>query len=162
MFRSKQKYRNYRVEYNDMKFDSKLEMNRYLYLSSLEKRGEIFNLRRQVKFVITPRFVHDEPRYSKDGRQLKPSSRPKTLVKASFYKADFVYEVATNPLFSPDCRRVVVEDTKGMATPEFRLKKKFLLFTQGVYINEIHKATEPIPDEVIFKIDKSTDIDSEQ
>lgn len=47
------KYKNTIVEWQGMKFRSKKELNRYQELLSLEKSGEIKELRRQVKFELS-------------------------------------------------------------------------------------------------------------
>ena len=48
------KYHNKKTTYKGMTFDSKKELNRYIELTQLEKRGKISDLQRQVKFVLIP------------------------------------------------------------------------------------------------------------
>lgn len=67
--KNKNKYNNKKVVYNGIKFDSKKEMNRYIYLSSDDS---IKSLKTQVKYVLIP-------------------SIPKVQREIS-YIADFVYE----------------------------------------------------------------------
>lgn len=89
------KYRNVKVSYDGITFDSKRECARYIELRMLEKAGQISGLQRQVKFEIFPKF----------GKE-----------RAIFYIADFVYE---------KCGKTVVEDVKSPATAKdkcFRLK----------------------------------------
>lgn len=47
-----QKYRNKKVVYNGLKFDSQAEFRYFLYYKSKEDNGEIGNLRLQVPFEI--------------------------------------------------------------------------------------------------------------
>lgn len=48
------KYGASKVEYKGMKFDSKYELQYYLYLLDLQKQGKINRLRRQTKFLLIP------------------------------------------------------------------------------------------------------------
>lgn len=90
------KFRNRKVEIDDLKFDSKKEANRWNELLLLQKAGIIQNLERQVKFELIPK---------------QPDERP------CFYIADFVYEKENQK---------IVEDTKGFKTKEYIIKRKLL------------------------------------
>ncbi len=46
------KYLNKKCEYQNIKFDSIKEMRFFIYLKQLEEKGEIWNLRLQVKFPV--------------------------------------------------------------------------------------------------------------
>jgi len=104
------KYHSKKVTINGIKFDSKREASRYLELMQLSKAGEITGLTLQVPFVLAPavRFASE--------RRKKP---------AMVYRADFVYS---------DVRlgAVVVEDVKGVETPEFRIKRHLMLSVHGI------------------------------
>ena len=50
------KYRNVKVEYMGIKFDSIKERDYYWYLLDRQSKGEIKELRRQVKYVLIPKF----------------------------------------------------------------------------------------------------------
>ena len=94
------KYGAKKTTVNGITFDSKLESERYEQLMLLEKADEITGLQLQVEFQI-----------------LKGWKSPDTgeKIRSKNYVADFVYiDNATN--------KMVVEDTKGMETAEFRLK----------------------------------------
>lgn len=81
-------------------FDSKKEMNRYLELKLLLKSNLIKNLIIHPKFPLLPKFT----KMGKNYRGME-------------YEADFSYiEVATG--------KKILEDTKGFQTAEFKLKKK--------------------------------------
>lgn len=94
-------------------FDSKREENRYHQLLLLEKAGLISDLRRQVRFELTPRMAVD-------GRH----------ELASHYVADFVYR-------DNETGKTVVEDAKGVRTREYVLKRKMMLHRYGIAIQEV-------------------------
>lgn len=94
-------------------FDSQKEYRRFCELSLLERAGKITELQRQVKFELIP----SQKGY--DG---------KVLERACSYVADFVYK-------QDGCW--VVEDAKGYKTPEYRLKKKMMLYFHGVQVKEV-------------------------
>lgn len=52
---NRNKYGARKVEYNGMTFDSKYELDRYLYLLDRERKGEIQCLRRQTLFLLIPK-----------------------------------------------------------------------------------------------------------
>lgn len=107
------KYGNRKVEYNGTIFDSRKEANRYVELLLLERAGEIADLERQVKFELIP-----SQRY--DG---------KVVEKPCSYVADFTYlDKAGNR---------VVEDTKGMRTKDYVIKRKLMLYLCGIRIREV-------------------------
>lgn len=109
-----QKYGNTKVLDNGIKFDSKAEHKRYLYLRMLELAGEIKDLRMQVAFELIPAMA-------------KPSGGKE---RPTNYLADFVYHDGKSGA-------QVVEDVKGAVTPEFRLKRKLMLFRHGIEVKEI-------------------------
>ena len=103
-------------------YDSKKEYRRYRELQLLERAGQITNLRRQVKFVLIPAQREPEQSGPRGGR------KPGTLIEREVaYYADFAYEVNGN---------TVVEDCKGVRTPEYRIKKKLMLWVHGIRILE--------------------------
>ena len=106
------KYRNAKVTVEGITFDSKREARRYLDLLLLEKAGDISDLRRQVKY------------------ELIPSQRinGKVVERKVEYIADFVY------LRDGE---TVVEDTKGIRTKDYILKRKMMLYFHGIKISEI-------------------------
>lgn len=98
------KYHSKLTIVNGIKFQSKLESDRYQQLLLLEKAGEICDLALQLEFQIFHGFVNAETGEKE---------------KSSFYVADFVYL---------DCKahKWIAEDTKGVETKEFRLKWKLV------------------------------------
>lgn len=107
------KYGAKRATVGDEKFSSKREAKRWIELQLLQRSGEIRDLRRQVKFALIG---------SKDMIRT-PTGR------VASYIADFVYF---------DCRTnaEVIEDSKGLPTPEYKLKRA-ILAAQGVTIVEV-------------------------
>lgn len=101
------------------------EYRRYLDLILLEKEGSIKDLQRQVKYLLIP--AQREPdSVGKRGAVKKG----KLIEREVAYFADFVYtDTATG--------ETVVEDTKGMRTTDYILKRKMMLFFYGIRIKEI-------------------------
>lgn len=108
-----QKYGNEKVQDGERTFDSKAEHKRWQYLAMLEKAGEIRNLRCQVPFELIP------PQELSSGKK----------IRATLYLADFVYHDSLG--------NQVVEDVKGAVTPEFRLKRKLMLWRHGIEVKEV-------------------------
>lgn len=120
------KYGNHKVTIDGIVFDSKKEAKRYGELLLFEKAGAIHNLQRQVIYILIPAQYETIERWSKTGKRLKDGQ--KCIEKGCSYIADFVYE---------ENGQTVVEDTKGFKTPEYRIKKKLMLYVHGIKIIEI-------------------------
>jgi len=116
-----QKFNNHIVQSKDGKFDSKKEYRRWIILKGMEKRGEISNLQRQVTFELIPSQKLIVPRISPKGR------RTLTELKVT-YIADFVY-------YKNGIK--VVEDSKGLRTPEYVIKRKLMLYIHGIQVAEV-------------------------
>lgn len=118
-----QKYNNKKIEINGIKYDSKKEAKRHQELLLLERAGIIRNLQTQVKFVLIP--AQREPdTIGKRGGKIKG----KLLEREVSYIADFVYE---------ENGKTVVEDTKGMRTTDYIIKRKMMLYFHNIQIKEI-------------------------
>lgn len=96
------KYHNKKTIIDGIKFDSKKEAARWCELKKLEEAGEISDLRRQIPFIL----INGEE--GPDGRKLRPLK----------YVADFVYYDKND--------NQVVEDSKGMKTDVYKLKKRLM------------------------------------
>lgn len=105
-FYTRAKYGNTRILVDGVPFDSKREGIRWRELQQLQMAGEIKNLQRQIKFLLQEGFRDN----------LKRWHRPIT------YIADFVY------LDKKYQWRKVVEDAKGFKTPDYKIKKKLLIY----------------------------------
>lgn len=117
------KYQAQKCEFNGEKFDSLKEMRRWLELRLLERSGEITDLNRQVKFVLIG--TQREPDIvGKRGGIIKG----KIIEKECAYWADFTYL---------QNGQLIVEDTKGVRTEVYKIKKKLMLARYGIRIREI-------------------------
>ena len=87
-------------------FDSVKEYHRWGVLRLLERAGRISDLKRQVSYELIPKQQGE---------------------RACSYVADFTYM---------ENGKLVVEDCKGYRTPEYRLKRKLMLWVHGIRIKE--------------------------
>lgn len=120
------KYKNKKIYWKNVVFDSQKEFERYIYLLQLQSQGKIENLQRQVTFELVPAQHETFERYGKSGKRLKDGKR--CIEKAVTYKADFVY--------SKD-GKTIVEDVKGFKTKEYIIKRKLMLFVNNIKILEV-------------------------
>lgn len=105
------KYKNKKVVYNGIKFDSQKERNYYIKLKLLEDKGKIKDLKLQVKYELQPKF--------KSGNK---------NIQAISYIADFTYLDEENKLH--------IIDTKGVRTDVYKIKKKMMQY-KGLEIEEV-------------------------
>lgn len=94
-------------------YASRKEHRRANELKLMQRAGVISNLREQVSFELIP------AQRGKDG---------KLLERSCSYIADFVY--------TDEHGNTVVEDTKGMRTDVYRIKRKLMLRVHGIIITE--------------------------
>lgn len=107
------KYKNKKVEYKGIKFDSKKEMAYYIKLELLEQKGIIKDLELQKSYELQPSFKLNGKTYKK-----------------ITYKADFSY-------VSVQDNKIHIVDTKGFRTEVYKLKKKMFAYKYGIEIEEI-------------------------
>jgi hypothetical protein len=119
------KYSNKKIEVDGIVFDSKREAKRYSELLLLEQAGVITNLQRQVKYVLIPAQREPDTVGARGGIH-----KGKLIEKECAYYADFVY-------FDREKQEMVVEDTKGMKTTEYIIKRKLMSFRHGIRIKEV-------------------------
>lgn len=120
------KYRNRKITVDGIMFDSRREADRYRELKLLERAGVIHGLELQKKYVLIPAQYENFVRHGKNGQKLKGGRR--CIERECSYLADFVYE---------QNGETVVEDTKGMRTKEYIIKRKLMLFIHGIQIKEV-------------------------
>lgn len=114
------KYNNKKIIFNDLKFDSKKEANRYYELKLLEKNNIIKDLELQKKFVIQEKIKTNQG-----------------ILREINYVADFYY-------FDIDLNKYVIEDVKGIETKDFKIKMKLIInkydciFRLNSYLNNKH------------------------
>lgn len=107
------KYRSKKTEYDGRTFDSRKEAQRYAELKMLQKAGEISGLECQKPYELIP---------------TQRDATGKLLERKTTYIADFVYTRDG---------KTVVEDVKGFRTPEYKLKRKMMLYKYGIQIQEV-------------------------
>ena len=106
------KYHNKKTVADGIKFDSKLEAERYSQLKMMERAGVIRDLELQPEYELIPSF-------RKNGKTWR-----RTL-----YKADFRYILAEDDSY-------IIEDVKGstsVITDVFRLKQKLFEYKYPDY-----------------------------
>ncbi len=119
------KYKNQKTVIDGITFDSKREARRWQELKLAEAAGAIGDLQCQVRFELIPVQREPDTRGPKGGIK-----QGKVIERKVEYVADFVY----TDLNTGD---KVVEDTKGMRTPEYRIKRKLMLYMLGIRVREI-------------------------
>ena len=119
------KYRNEKVTFKGFVFDSKKEARRYSELLLLERAGAITDIQMQVKFVLIPTQREPDTIGKRGGIH-----KGKLLERECSYVADFVYKDLKTG-------ETVVEDTKGMRTEAYIIKRKLMLKIHGIKIHEI-------------------------
>ena len=107
------KYRNKKLTTPDGSFDSQREYKRWCELKLLQKAGKISQLQRQVKFELLPSQQRD------DGTKERPVA----------YILDFKYMDLEKGYY-------VYEDSKGMKTQAWILKRKLMLYIHGISVRE--------------------------
>ena len=125
------KYGARKVRYDGKIFDSKKEARRYAELRLLERAGKIKDLELQKVFELIPAQWEAIPTgefYKRGERKGQPKFKNKCLEQSITYKADFCYT---------ENGKLVVEDTKGVKTKDYIIKRKLMLYTHGVRISEI-------------------------
>ena len=121
------KYHNRKVTTSDsIQHDSQKEARRWCELRLLERAGKITDLQRQVEFELIPAQYESYERYSKKGGKLADGMR--LVERKCCYVADFVY--IENGV-------KVVEDTKGVKTKDYIIKRKLMLYVHHVRIKEV-------------------------
>lgn len=106
------KYKSKKTVVNGIVFDSRREAKRYSELLLLERAGVIKNLELQKSFELIP----------------SQKINGKVVERPCKYIADFVYE---------ENGKIVVEDTKGMRTDKYIIKRKLMLYKYGIQIKEV-------------------------
>lgn len=110
----KNKYKNEITYYKDIRFSSKKEMQRYKDLELLEGTDYICNLELQKKFLLQEGYTNAK------GKKIRPI----------YYIADFYY-------YDYIDNKWVVEDTKGVRTEVYKLKKKLFEYKYNLTIDEL-------------------------
>lgn len=112
------KYFNKKVEYQGLKFDSRVERDRYIKLKDFERKGFIDGLELQKGFELLPKQMRTEV------VQLKTKTKTVERVdeRAVHYHADFFYHDISADVY-------VVEEIKSKATAlvrDYPLRRKLV------------------------------------
>jgi hypothetical protein len=107
------KYNAQKTTVDGITYDSRKEAQRAQELRLMLKAGVISNLREQVPYELIP---------------AQKNEYGKVIERAVIYKADFVYD---------EKGKTVVEDTKGVRTKEYVIKRKLMLYEYGIRIREV-------------------------
>lgn len=134
--RKKTKYKNTKVEYGGLKFDSKKEMQRYIVLRKAEEDGLISDLKTQVRYELIPAVKETYIKHLKT----KDKECERTIQLPITYTCDFQYIKDGE---------IVIEDVK--ASPKFAaldkafiIKEKLFRWKYGYGIKRVYKPSETI------------------
>ena len=111
----RRKYRNRKIVVDGQTFDSQKEANRWQELKLMERAGEIYDLQRQVPFIVIP---------------AQKDEKGKTIERECKYIADFTYKLKGSLVRT-------VEDTKGLRTKDYIIKRKLMLWRFGLRVKEV-------------------------
>jgi hypothetical protein len=140
----KSKYGASKVTYQGMTFDSKYELQRFLYLKDLESKGSIHRLRRQTSFLLIPKVTRKVP------KQLKTKVKyvERVVELPSLYHNDFSYE--ENGVY-------ICEEFKSQATrklADYILRRK--LMVKKIYDHNAKGRSQWVFREVVYFNKKKT------
>ena len=120
----KNKYNAVKTEAYGKIFDSAHEAERYGELLLLERAGEIYDLKTQVKYILIPAKREPDKTGPRGGVK-----KGKIIERETSYKADFVYKTKDGA--------EIVEDAKGYREKSYKLKRKLMLQVHGIRIKEV-------------------------
>lgn len=100
-------------------YASRKEARRAAHLRLMQQQGLITDLREQVSYTLIP------PQYRN-----APNGKRTLIERSCRYIADFVYTDNASG-------QTVVEDTKGVRTKEYIIKRKLMLHVHNIQIHEI-------------------------
>ena len=125
---SANKYRNKKVMFDGLQFDSKKEAAVYLDLKRMKQCGEISDFKVQVTFELIPTQYEQTFALNKKGESVK---KQKVIERPVTYTADFVVTY-------PD-GEVVVIDAKGNKSldAKYPIKRKMMLYFHKIRIKEV-------------------------
>lgn len=141
--------RSIKCTYDGINFDSTSERDRYIYLSFLEKSGEIFDLKCQVKYELIPAQYEEFETgefYKKGEKKGMPKIQRKLVEHAITYIADFVYYDKNGLLCCEDVKGFT-HYANGMYNNTynvFSIKRKLMLYVHGIKVKEITSDFNPL------------------
>ena len=126
------KYGNKKVIIDGITFDSRKEARRFRELQLLERAGEIHGLELQRVFELIPAQTEEVLTgevYKRGEKKGQQKTKVICVEKSVTYRADFCYYLKDGTF--------IVEDTKGIRTKDFIIKRKLMLYILGIKIKEI-------------------------
>ena len=124
MIKAPSKHKNIPTIVDGLRFDSKREAARWQQLKLLQRAGKITELERQVVFELAPSVKYSDKRPTRPIR----------------YIADFAYlaVVEAPTVIAPSGKvfRYTVEDSKGMRTPVYKIKRHLMLSVHKIEVLE--------------------------
>lgn len=123
------KYGNKKTYIGNIEFDSKHEAERFIDLKFMEDKKLIHDLTLQKKYLLIPaQYEKTTEVYTKGAHKGEPK-QGKLIEREVAYYADFDYYTADD--------LHVVEDAKGLRTPEYIIKRKLMLWLHNIRIREV-------------------------
>lgn len=142
------KFGSSKAEWNGLIFDSKYELQHYLYLLGLQKEGKICGLRRQTPFLLIPKTTKIVP------KQLKTKVKyvERTIELQALYHNDFTY-------FDNEKKVYVCSEFKSAMTcklADYILRRK--LMVKKIYNHNQKGRSQWVFREVVYVNKKKTTI----
>lgn len=129
-----ERYNHTTVEADGLKFDSKKEYQRYVFLKDAEDKGLIADLRTQVKFELIPAVTEEYVEHLKTKDKIKT----RTLQLAITWTADFAYLKNGEEVIED------VKPSKFLLSDRFVIKEKLFFWKYRKKIRLIYDVTDPI------------------
>lgn len=129
-----ERYNHTTVEVDGLKFDSKKEYQRYLFLKDAEDKGLITDLRTQVKFELIPAVTEEYVEHLKTKDKIKT----RTLQLAITWTADFVYLKNGEEVIED------VKPSKFLLSDRFVIKEKLFFWKYRKRIRLVYDVTDAI------------------
>ena len=120
------KFKSQKCQVNGITFHSQWEGRHYQELLLLERQGEISHLQLQVPFELIPAQREPDTVGPRGGIR-----RGRCLEQSVVYFADFVYLNRSGER--------IVEDTKGVRTADYVIKRKLMLYIHHIKIREVRE-----------------------
>lgn len=129
-----ERYNHTTVVADGLKFDSKKEYERYVFLKDAERQGKITNLQTQVKFELIPKVTEEYVERLKTKDKIKT----RTLQQPITWTADYVYYKDGE---------MIVEDVKAskfLLSDRFVIKEKIFFWKYRKRIRIVYDACEEV------------------
>jgi hypothetical protein len=129
-----ERYNHTKVEADGLKFDSKKEYERYLFLKKEVESGNISNLRTQVTYELIPAVTEEYVEHLKTKDKIKT----RTLQRPITWTADFVYDKGGEEMVED------VKPSKFLLSDRFVIKEKLFFWRYRKKIRLVYDVKDPI------------------